>query len=180
MAGLVASSAAFALWNYFGAGGLQDYAEQAVVFDDASLRLPAELAGNTGRIRLVHFWDPECVSCNRETAAHLNYLIDMYRRRGIDFYSVRKPGTHGDLPGFLAGKTRPLVAIEGMDKLPASPAVALWDRQGRLAYAGPYSPGLVCSSANSFVEPLIDRLVEGQTIEPIGMLAVGCYCRWKD
>lgn len=67
---------------------LQDFAEQPVVFDDASLRLPAERTGNTG-------W-----SAARPTAF--------------------------------------------------------------------------------FFEPLIDRLVEGQTVEPIGMLAVGCYCRWKD
>lgn len=169
-----------ALWNYFGFGGLSSFAEQAIVFDDSGLRLPDNLAGPTGRIRIVHFWDPACKVCNRETGAHLSYLISMYRRANIDFYSVRKPGTTGELPSFLQGKLTPLDGIEGMDKIPASPSVAIWGADGRLAYAGPYSLGMVCTSANSFVEPIIDKLVAGQAVEPFGMLAVGCYCRWNE
>ncbi|TGU15468.1 thiol-disulfide isomerase, partial [Mesorhizobium sp. M2D.F.Ca.ET.153.01.1.1] len=48
-----------------------------------------------------------------------------------------------------------------------------------LAYAGPYSIGMVCNSANSFVEPLLDKLVRGETVRPKGLLAVGCYCPWQ-
>lgn len=167
-----------ALWSYFGFSGIASYAEQAIIFGDADLRLPANLAGATGRIRVVHFWDPDCRACNRETGAHLSYLISMYRRANIDFYSVRKPGSRGELPDFLAGKLMPLENLDGMEKIPASPSVAIWDAEGRLAYAGPYSVGVVCTSANSFVEPIIDKLVAGQQVEPFGMLAVGCYCPW--
>lgn len=168
-----------ALWKYFGFGGLGGYAEQAIVFDDARLRLPENLAGPTGRIRLVHFWDPACRVCNRETGAHLSYLIGMYRRANIDFYSVKKPGATGEPPSFLRGKLIPLERIEGMENIPASPSVALWDAEGRLVYAGPYSLGMVCTSANSFIEPIIDKLLAGETVRPYGMLAVGCYCPWK-
>ncbi|WP_059415259.1 DUF6436 domain-containing protein [Cupriavidus basilensis] len=167
------------LWRYFGVGGLRTYADRAVVFGDADLRLPPELAGNTGRIRVVHFWDPDCTTCNKETDAHLNYLMQMYRNARVDFYSVQKPGTHGVLAPFLQGKLRPLARIEGMERLPASPSMAIWAADGRLAYAGPYSQGLVCSSANSFVEPILDKLVAGQRVEPFSMLAVGCYCPWS-
>jgi hypothetical protein len=167
------------LWRYFGVGGLTNYAERAVVFGDADLRLPPQLAGNTGRIRVVHFWDPECTTCNKETDAHLNYLVQIYRNANIDFYSVRKPGTKGELPSFLSGKLKPLAGIEGMERIPASPSMAIWAADGKLAYAGPYSQGLVCSSANSFVEPILDRLVAGEHVEPMPMLAVGCYCPWS-
>lgn len=176
---VIISLAAYSLWSYFGASGLRDFSDQAVVFDNTSLALPSQLAGANGRVRIVHFWDPACTSCNKETSAHLNYLIEMYRRQGVDFYSVQKPGTQGELAPFLQGKLIPLSGIEGMARLPASPAVAIWDRQGKLSYAGPYSPGLVCSSANSFVEPIIDQLVANKKINPIGMLAVGCYCPWS-
>lgn len=177
---LAMGAAGLSLWNYFGLNGLSSYSEQAIVFDDADLRLPPALTGATGRIRLVHFWDPACGACNRETGAHLSYLISMYRRANIDFYSVRKPGTTGELPSFLQGKLIPLERIDGMEKIPASPSVAIWGGDGRLAYAGPYSLGMVCTSANSFVEPIIDKLVAGQTVEPFGMLAVGCYCPWRE
>jgi len=63
-----------------------------------------------------------------------------------------------------------------MMQIPASPSVAIWDASGRLAYAGPYSLGSVCTSANSFVEPIIDQLIAGQYVENAGILAVGCYC----
>lgn len=170
---------AIALWQYFGFSEQATFAEQAIVFDDTQLKLPPELAGANGRIRVVHFWDPACKVCNRETGAHLSYLISMYRRANIDFYAVRRPGTTGELPEYLRGRLTELPTIEGAEHIPASPAVAIWDRQGHLAYAGPYSIGMVCNSANSFVEPILDKLVDGQTVRPRGLLAVGCYCPWQ-
>ena len=168
------------LWRYFGVGGLKNYADKAVLFQDAQLRLPPELAGNTGRIRVVHFWDPECTTCNENTDAHLNYLIAMFKGANIDFYSVQKPGTRGQLPAFLRGKLKPLSHIDGMERIPASPSMAIWGPDGKLAYAGPYSQGLVCSSTNSFVEPILDKLVAGQHVEPFPTtVAVGCYCPWS-
>ena len=168
-----------ALWQYFGFSEQASFAERAIVFDDTQLQLPRELAGATGRIRVVHFWDPACTACNRETGAHLSYLITMYRRAGIDFLAVRRPGTTGELPDYLKGRLKELPTIQGIERIPASPAVAIWDREGRLAYAGPYSIGMVCNSANSFVEPILDKLVDGQTVRPRGLLAVGCYCSWQ-
>ncbi|WMJ70859.1 DUF6436 domain-containing protein [Stenotrophomonas sp. 24(2023)] len=169
-----------ALWNYFGYGAQARFSEQAIVFDDTQLRLPAALAGATGRIRVVHFWDPACTVCNRETGAHLSYLISMYRRANVDFYAVRRPGTQGELPAHLRGRLTELPTLAGIEHIPASPAVAIWDGSGHLAYAGPYSIGMVCNSANSFVEPILDKLVAGQTVRPRGLLAVGCYCPWHD
>jgi len=166
------------LWRYSGAGGLASYAERAVAFGDSDLQLPADLAGNTGRIRVVHFWDPDC-ACNKETDAHLHYLIEMYRNANVDFYSVQKPDTHGQLAPFLRGALKSLPRIEGMEHLPATPSIAIWAADGKLAYAGPYSAGLVCSSTNSFVEPVLNKLITGKKVEPMGMMAVGCYCPWN-
>ena len=168
------------MWDYFGFSQQSTFAETTAVFGETDLRLPADIAGPTGRIRVVHFWDPSCSVCNRETGAHLSYLISMYRRVQIDFYSVRKPGTTGELPEYLSRRMQPLERIEGMEMLPASPAVGIWDRDGKLTYIGPYSFGMVCTSANSFVEPILDALVDGRPAPPRqGMLAVGCYCPWR-
>lgn len=68
----------------------------------------------------------------------------------------------------------------GAERLPASPAVAIWDRDGNLAYVGPYSEGAVCTSANSFIEPVIEALLAGRPLQSTGTLAVGCYCPWQD
>lgn len=165
-------------WRSTGANNLRTFAEQTVFFQGEQLRLPDELAG-PGPVRVVHFWDPEC-PCYKETDAHLNYLIGMYRFSDVEFYSLRKPGTSGELPGFLQGKLKELDYLEGADSLPASPAIAIWDHNGKLTYAGPYSEGLICNSSNSFVEPILDALVyDKRSISATNMLAVGCYCPWS-
>lgn len=170
-----------AWWLGLGVANLRSFGEQenerAVFFSGQALRLPDELAG-PGPIRFVHFWDPQC-PCHRETDAHLNYLIGLYRYSDVVFYSVRKPGERGELADFLQGKLTELPGLPGMQSLPASPAVAIWDRQGRLAYAGPYSEGLVCNSANSFVEPVLDALADGRAVSAPNSMAVGCYCQWS-
>ncbi|WP_192981244.1 DUF6436 domain-containing protein [Pseudomonas sp. EggHat1] len=165
------------IWWLSGAAYLRPYAEQTVIFGQGELQLPAELAG-PGPIRVVHFWDPDC-PCNAETDAHLRYLIGLHRNADVAFYSVQKPGSTGEIAPFLRGRMTPLPGIEGMESLPASPALAIWDRDGKLAYAGPYSEGLVCNSSNSFVEPVLDALTQGRHVSLASGLAVGCYCAWK-
>lgn len=166
-------------WLRFGVANLRSFTEtsqQAVFFSGGALKLPENLAG-PGKVRVVHFWDPQC-PCHRETDVHLNYLIGLYRFSGVDFYSVQKPGSKGQMLPILQGKLTALPALEGMQALPASPAVAIWDQQGNLAYAGPYSEGLVCNSANSFVEPVLDALVANRAVSAANTMAVGCYCNW--
>lgn len=168
------------VWGRFGVAYLRpfgDQEQQAVFFQGGGLKLPAELAG-PGKIRVVHFWDPQC-PCHKETDAHLNYLISLYRFSGVEFYSVQKPGSEGEMLPFLRGKLTPLESLEGMESIPASPAIAIWDQQGRLAYAGPYSEGLVCNSSNSFVEPILDALSANRSVSAANTMSVGCYCDWK-
>ncbi|WP_244258619.1 DUF6436 domain-containing protein, partial [Pseudomonas aeruginosa] len=49
---------------------------------------------------------------------------------------------------------------------------------GRLAYFGPYSEGAVCTSSNSFIEPILEALLQGRPVDATHTLAVGCYCPW--
>jgi hypothetical protein len=58
--------------------------------------------------------------------------------------------------------------------------VAIWDRDGNLAYFGPYSEGAVCNSSNSFIEPILTALNEGRRVQASNTLAVGCYCPWTE
>lgn len=92
---------------------------------------------------------------------------------------MQKPGSQGQLPGNLAA-LQPLTALPGSEHLPASPAVAIWDREGRLAYFGPYSEGAVCNASNSFIEPVLKALVEGRRVNASNTLSQGCYCPWAD
>ena len=140
------------------------------------LSLPAELSG-PGPIRVVHFWDPAC-PCNVGNQQHLSELLAHYVPLGIAFYSVQKSGTQGQLPDSL-GAIKPLARLPGAEHVSASPAVAIWDHSGQLAYFGPYSEGATCNASNSFIEPILQALSAGRPVKATHTMAVGCYCPWQ-
>ncbi|WP_296232598.1 DUF6436 domain-containing protein [Pseudomonas sp. UBA4617] len=163
-------------YTTFQARYLRPFDNQATLFDGSLLQLPAKLAG-PGPIRVVHFWDPTC-PCNVGNQQHLGELVSQFAERGVTFHVLQKPGSHGQLPANLSS-LQPIAGLPGSERLPASPAVAIWDRQGRLAYFGPYSEGAVCNSSNSFIEPILKALLDGRQVSASNTLAVGCYCPWR-
>lgn len=173
---LLCATGLWAAYDWFQSRYIRPFDNQTALFSGDRLSLPAELAG-PGPIRLVHFSDPAC-PCNVGNQQHLGELIKHFAPQGVAFYAVQKPGTHGQLPANL-GALKPLPGLPGAEHLPASPAVAIWDRKGRLAYFGPYSEGATCNSSNSFIEPILQALSEGRPVNATHTLAVGCYCPWQ-
>jgi hypothetical protein len=169
-------AAMLAAYWWYEARYLRSFSEQTALFYGEQLRLPDELAG-PGPIRLVHFWDPAC-PCNIGNQQHLAELIERFGPQGVTFHSVQKPGSTGHLPSTLSA-LQPLRALLGSEQIPASPAVAVWDRSGQLAYFGPYSEGATCTSSNSFIEPVLDALIAGRPVNAGNTLAVGCFCDWQ-
>ncbi|MBC3373413.1 thiol-disulfide isomerase [Pseudomonas sp. SWRI92] len=180
LACFLALGCAVMLWfayDWFQGRFLRAFSQHTAVFSGDPLSLPADLAG-PGAIRLVHFWDPAC-PCNVGNQQHLSELVDKYAPQGVEFYTVQKTGSQGRLPATLSNlKTLP--ALPGSSQIPASPAVAIWDRSGKLAYFGPYSEGLTCNSSNSFIEPILEALSVGRAVDATHTMAVGCYCPWAE
>ncbi|MET1079774.1 MAG: DUF6436 domain-containing protein [Pseudomonas sp.] len=178
--GLVLLLGAAGLWQayaWYQARYIRAFSDQPTLFSGEPLRLPERLAG-PGPIRLVHFWDPAC-PCNVGNQQHLAELVERFADQGVKFYGVQKPGSQGQLPVTLQAM-EPLPALPGSEQLPASPAVAIWDRDGALAYFGPYSEGAVCNSSNSFIEPVLEALRQGRRVTATHTLAVGCFCAWQN
>lgn len=173
---LLWAAAMLAAYWWYEARYLRSFSEQTALFYGEQLRLPDELAG-PGPIRLVHFWDPAC-PCNVGNQQHLAELIERFSPQDVRFYAVQKPGSSGQLPSTLSA-LQPLPELTGSAQIPASPAVAIWDRQGQLAYFGPYSEGAVCTSSNSFIEPILDALIAERPVNASNTLAVGCFCDWQ-
>ncbi len=163
-------------YTTFQARYLRPFDNQTTLFDGSQLQLPPELAG-PGPIRVVHFWDPAC-PCNVGNQQHLAELVARFAPRGVVFYAVQKPGSRGHLPAGLS-TLQALDGLPGAERLPASPAVGIWDGEGRLAYFGPYSEGAVCNSANSFIEPVLEALAAGRPVSAANTLASGCFCAWR-
>ncbi|RON08277.1 thiol-disulfide isomerase [Pseudomonas brassicacearum] len=178
LASLLALMCAGMLWaayDWFQGRYLRAFSSHTAVFSGDPLSLPANQAG-PGPIRVVHFWDPAC-PCNVGNQQHLAELLEHFVPQGVEFYAVQKPGSHGQLPSTLS-RLKTLDALPGSEQIPASPAVAIWDRSGKLAYFGPYSEGLTCNSSNSFIEPILQALSEDRPVSATHTLAVGCYCPW--
>lgn len=163
-----------ALWWYQGRY-IRTFSDSATLFNGEALQLP-ERIGGPGKIRLVHFWEPAC-PCNAGNQQHLAEMMQEYAA-DVDFYHVQKAGTSGQLPGTLSAM-RPLHDLNESRQLPASPAVAIFDRTGALAYFGPYSEGALCTSSNSFIEPVLDALKQGRPVAAANTLAAGCFCDWQ-
>ena len=126
----------------------------------------------------MHFWDPGC-PCNVGNQQHLQELLERFADQPVAFYEVRKPGSQGGLPQPLAS-LKALEGLIGAEQLPASPAVGIWDQHGELVYIGPYSEGAVCSSDNSFVEPIVEAVLAGRKVRATHSLAVACFCDWQE
>ncbi|MDD0973559.1 DUF6436 domain-containing protein [Pseudomonas fontis] len=173
---LLCAAGLWLAYDNFQSRYLRPFDNQTALFSGNALRLPDSLAG-PGAIRLVHFWDPAC-PCNVGNQQHLAELIAQYAAQGVEFYVVQKPGSHGQLPASLSA-LKPLAALPGAEHLPASPAVAIWDRNGTLAYFGPYSEGATCNASNSFIEPILQALHQGRPVNVTQTMAVGCYCPWN-
>lgn len=167
-------SMATGLW-WYKTRFIRPFSETTAIFNGQQLRLPNNMAG-AGKIRFVHFWDPSC-PCNVGTQQHLVEMMAAYQET-VEFYHFPKPGSSGQLPKAL-NSMRHLSSLSGAEELPASPAVAIWNNHGDLAYFGPYSEGAVCNSSNSFIEPVLNALLENRPVAAANTLAVGCFCEWQ-
>ena len=173
---LICAVGLWVAYDWFQGRYIRAFSDQTALFAGDVLSLPAELSG-PGPIRVVHFWDPAC-PCNVGNQQHLTELLAQYVPQGVEFYAVQKPGTQGQLPATLSA-LKPLTNLPGAEHLSASPAVAIWDRNGQLAYFGPYSEGVTCNASNSFIDPILQALSENRPVNATHTMAVGCYCPWQ-
>ena len=144
-------------------------------FAGQQLQFPAQVTSDKP-IRFIHFWSPDC-PCNIGNQQHLAELMETYAEQ-VSFYQMQMPGSQGQLPKNLTS-IQPIELELPPESLPASPAVAIFDEFDRLAYFGPYSEGAICTSSNSFVEPILESLLEGRSVLASSNLASGCFCAWQ-
>ena len=144
--------------------------------------------GNPQQALVVHFWNPGC-ACNKFNNPHVRDIVEQYHSRGIRFVTVVKSQAGQDEQALLARAQEMFNAPAMMDSNlqlePASapaatPAAAVVNSQGQLAYFGPYSDSAFCgANGSSFVEKTLDKVLEGKATESLNTLAFGCFCQWK-
>lgn len=137
---------------------------------------------------VVHFWNPDC-GCNKFNNPHVRDIVEQYSKQGIRFLTVVRTQPDQDqqalltqaetlfnIPAILESSLQ----MDSSSAPSATPAAAVINNQGQLAYFGPYSDGAFCgANGGSFVEKTLNRVLEGKITESSKTLAFGCFCQWK-
>ena len=138
-------------------------------------------------LTLVHFWDPECL-CSRFNTQHVQSLMEEFGDRGVKFLIVLNSASANQKETWQKGREYfPGATVISSSSLsmssliPASPATAVLDQSGQLAYFGPYSLGGLClSSDDGLVETVLSDLLAGRPLQFNTISGSGCFCAWRE
>jgi len=150
---------ATAFW-YFEWRWIQPFAQQLAWFNGEDLSLGGP---QRAKATVWHFYDKAC-PCNRYTEKHIQQLEQHYRQLGVKFVTIIPSSNK--------------LSLLKSQSLPASPAIGIWDQGGKLAYFGPYSNGVLCNSRTSFIEPVLQQVLNGSNPEIQQSNGIGCFCPW--
>tara|TARA_Y100000766_G_scaffold251613_1_gene235400 strand:+ start:128 stop:481 length:354 start_codon:yes stop_codon:yes gene_type:complete len=101
-------------------------------------------------------------------------MTTRFADRGVRFARSGQYSTDG-LSAVL--KELPYWSIpEAWADWPGAPSIAIWAADGSLAYVGPYSDGAHCSADSSFVEPVLQALLDGRRVNITQQDSVSCLC----
>ncbi|XOV78169.1 MAG: DUF6436 domain-containing protein [Aestuariibacter sp.] len=106
----------------------------------------------------VHFTAGDCW-CEHIAAPHINSVKQLTQEQNGKNIDIKISGTP-QITSFI----------------PATPAVAVFNKQEQLVYFGPYSTGLFCTQSNGLVEKFIAGQISPQIAATVLMEANGCYC----
>lgn len=147
-----------------------------VSFSGSALPLaPGKSASNKPLV--VHFIDPDC-TCNRFSEPHINHLSIYALRNTTNRVVYSHPPPERRL--LLHELENNALVKKLLPYIPASPAVAIWDKHGSLAYFGPYSSGAICGRGDDLVQYTLDNLKRGDNPSWTNQEVVGCYCHWPN
>ena len=107
--------------------------------------------------KIIHFSSENC-RCNKLAQRHKSSINRLASADGLGIVDYEIASLPDNFP------------------LPSVPAIALFDKQGELAYLGPYSQGLGCGESEGMIEVVMNNLRHGMNPELILNDAKGCYC----
>lgn len=106
---------------------------------------------------VVHFKQAAC-ACNHVAQEHIDSVKTLAIENGF------------------TNKTLDNVDPKNFRYIPATPAIAVFNRDGELSYFGPYSAGFSCSPGNGLVEAFLKNTVSDQFGSTVISQVNGCYC----
>ncbi|WGO96903.1 DUF6436 domain-containing protein [Saccharophagus degradans] len=115
---------------------------------------------------LVHFYDDTC-------------LCTIYSKPHVADLAKKLPDVEHVYINTRQDRSSHSPVIQRiLAKLPASPAVALWDKDGGIRYFGAYSDGSTCGTGNDMVLATLSSLEKGDDVYWLQQEYLGCVCPW--
>lgn len=128
------------------------------------------LSPTADRLTVVHFIDPDC-RCGIEALAHVR-SPELLQRLGTTREWLMIPNATD------TRRSLPPLAVRRLDHSPLiTPAVGIWDPQGRLLYYGPYSSGAHCGTGVDFLQAALQAIDAGRQPESVDPMTTGCFCQ---
>lgn len=131
-------------------------------------------SGNKSGIAVYNFLNPDCI-CSRYAGAHIQKIVKKYAHYNLTYIYVplKNPGTMQPHDSFVSDNE----LKEIWETIPSTPAVAIIDKSGKLAYFGPYSADYYCGSeSEGYVEKTIDNLLKNGKLKNLNLADFGCFC----
>lgn len=155
---------ALGLVIYFGTQKISDFDPNGLmtkkmnsIESDAQFRDELSELGFKVEKSVFHFTKDNCY-CNFIASPHINSVNELVLEKGYQNIQV-------DISAF------PTLT----DYIPSTPAIAVFNEAGTLAYLGPYSSGLYCAPSKGLVEKFIPA--KSNIIGAVILTdARGCYC----
>lgn len=138
---------------------------------------------NRNAVTLIHLWNPECL-CNNVSARHISAILDAFTPEQLNFVMLTPTSiSTTDFDEVKRLNPRAIVIRQPNDStipLTASPALAVFNPSGNMAYFGAYGFGALCSlSDDSLFTNMITSLLNGETYGPfLNIAGSGCFCAW--
>lgn len=152
----------FSFW-WFQFRHLGAFVDQHAEFDGQYFAQKLDYAPQFGSSSVVvaHILDMNC-PCTRFAKPHIELLEQRFEKQAKFILWQELPDS-----------------IRSTAVIPASPAVAIWNAEGELAYYGPYSSGSFCGRGDDLVANTLAELAKGNDYQWINQDAVGCFCPWN-
>jgi hypothetical protein len=116
----------------------------------------------------IRFAQPDC-PCEQFVDGYHQLMQPTLRKQGFTVVTVT-PAQMQQLANRLGNRL--------WQWIPSTPAILLLDSSRSVAYFGPYHQAGICNSENSYLEPVLDALVNGDPVSIVNTLVEGCFCHY--
>ncbi len=128
---------------------------------------------------LLHFHDTHC-DCSKSVP---DYILDLHKRlvpndtEKVLVTNAEKNSWQELKNRFAVNRIIQFNTVNVREWLPATPAAALFDNRGELAYFGPHLGGKFCGSSSvNQLEWALNLIARGENLNIISASSRGCFC----